>query len=117
VDRYGNPGPAYERCLEKVREDWVVLIHPEGTRTRDGTLGAFKHGAAKLSIEGDRPIVPVKIEGGYAVYPWDRSLPKLFDLRHMRRYELTIRFGKPLLPLGRSVEGLTRELSEAVIHL
>lgn len=61
------------------KEGNFFLIHPEGTRTRDGKLGAFKDGAAKIAIETGLTIIPVAIEGGYEIWPYDRKLPETRD--------------------------------------
>ena len=39
------------------------LVFPEGTRSRDGNLQAFKKGAFVLASQAGVPIVPVAIEG------------------------------------------------------
>lgn len=46
-----------------------VAIFPEGTRTADGALGAFKMGAFRLAIDHGRPIVPVVISGARDLLP------------------------------------------------
>ena len=38
------------------------MIFPEGTRTRDGRLGAFKKGGFHLAIDSGADIVPVAIQ-------------------------------------------------------
>jgi len=40
-----------------------VLIFPEGTRSRDGQLQAFKEGAFRLAVELGCPVVPVAMSG------------------------------------------------------
>ena len=48
VDREGNTIPAMnnaKRCLGSGR---VMIIFPEGARSRDGTMLPFKNGAAQL---------------------------------------------------------------------
>jgi 1-acyl-sn-glycerol-3-phosphate acyltransferase len=42
-------------------------IMPEGTRTRDGRLGAFKRGGFLMAIETGLDILPVVQKGAYAV--------------------------------------------------
>jgi 1-acyl-sn-glycerol-3-phosphate acyltransferase len=42
-----------------------ILIFPEGTRSRDGMLGRFKSGAARLAILANRPLLPVSIQGAF----------------------------------------------------
>jgi glycerol-3-phosphate dehydrogenase (NAD(P)+) len=41
----------------------VVLIFPEGTRTRPGPLGRPKRGVGRLALETGAPVVPVAVNG------------------------------------------------------
>jgi 1-acyl-sn-glycerol-3-phosphate acyltransferase len=54
-----------------------VLIFPEGTRTRDGSVGRFKRGFLMLVEQTGAPVLPVAIEGAHDVWPVGRSLPRL----------------------------------------
>ena len=40
-----------------------VVIFPEGTRIRNGTLGRPKRGAGRLALETGAPIVPIAVTG------------------------------------------------------
>src|SRR5205823_13454145 len=40
-----------------------VLLFPEGTRSPDGEVKAFKDGAFRLSIAKSCPVIPIVIEG------------------------------------------------------
>ena len=40
-----------------------VMFFPEGTRSRDGRLQAFKSGAFRLAIEAGVPILPIAVSG------------------------------------------------------
>ena len=46
-----------------------VLVAPEGTRTKDGTLGPFKKGAFFTAMELGCPIVSMVMAGSYALHP------------------------------------------------
>jgi 1-acyl-sn-glycerol-3-phosphate acyltransferase len=54
----------------------VVMIFPEGERSRDGRVGRFKLGAFRLSASLAVPVLPVTIAGGHAVWPPGRVLPR-----------------------------------------
>ena len=69
VDRVNFHSDTMKCCENKLREKWGLLIHPEGTRSEDGELGAFKKGAAVLAIESGVPIIPAYIHGAYDIFP------------------------------------------------
>lgn len=53
-----------------------VVVFPEGARTPDGTMHAFRRGAFVLAEEFGAPVVPITIDGAYAVMPRWRMLPR-----------------------------------------
>jgi len=70
----------HERALQnlaeaarKIREGKSVMSFPEGTRTVDGTIKAFKKGMFHLALEAGVPIVPITIIGASEIMP-KRSL-------------------------------------------
>jgi len=46
-----------------------LVIFPEGTRSKDGQLGEFKHGSFKLATKSDARIIPVTIKGAHKIMP------------------------------------------------
>lgn len=46
-----------------------IIVYPEGTRTRSGTLGPFKKGAFTMAVAGGLPVLPVTILGSYQAWP------------------------------------------------
>lgn len=52
-----------------------LVIFPEGTRTRDGEIGKFKRGAFEIAREMGLPIIPLRIDGGFEVMPYNRLYP------------------------------------------
>jgi 1-acyl-sn-glycerol-3-phosphate acyltransferase len=52
-----------EQCRDTLRAGLSVMIFPEGTRSRDGTLGAFKDGAFLLAIETGAAVLPIALAG------------------------------------------------------
>ncbi len=55
----------------RLREGISIWIAPEGTRTRDGGIGAFKKGGFYLAKDLGVSVVPVFIEGAAEVMPAD----------------------------------------------
>lgn len=118
VQRGGNTAPAMKRARECLASgEKYLLLHPEGTRTRNGELGEFKQGAAKLSLETGVSIIPVCISGAYEIFPPHRKLPRLFDWKHFCRYPLQIRFGTPVSPSGKTAEEITGEIRKQIISM
>ena len=75
-----------------VREGWSLLVFPEGTRSKDGWLGRFRTGAARLCLEHGIPAVPVAIRGSFAAMPRGRGWPT------KGRLPISVRFGEPIHP-------------------
>jgi len=63
-----------------------ILIFPEGTRTRPGSLGRPKRGVGRLALETGAPVVPVALIGTEAVRKGWRIRPK----------KIRARIGRPL---------------------
>jgi 1-acyl-sn-glycerol-3-phosphate acyltransferase len=56
-------GAALQKARWYLDRGMPVMIFPEGTRSRDGKMGAFKPGAFRLAIEAQVPILPVAVTG------------------------------------------------------
>ena len=52
-------------CNDRLEKRVSVMLFPEGTRTRDGSLGQFKDGAFRLAIEHQAPILPLVVDGTF----------------------------------------------------
>jgi 1-acyl-sn-glycerol-3-phosphate acyltransferase len=58
-----------ENIIEILKSGESVMIFPEGTRTRDGSLGPFKRGSLMAALKSGAPILPVAISGSYRIMP------------------------------------------------
>jgi long-chain acyl-CoA synthetase len=96
VDPDSSLVPAMQAGGFGLRHDKVLVLFPEGERSIDGTVKAFKKGAAILSHHLAAPIVPVAIDGVYQLWPRNRPINWAL-LRPWRRPGVAVRFG-PLLP-------------------
>ena len=70
----------------------LVGLFPEGTRTRDGSLGELKPGFVTLARRGGVPVYPVGIAGTFEALPRSRRLPVPSPGR------VRVVFGEPLSP-------------------
>lgn len=56
-------------ATEKLKDGTRIWIAPEGTRSRDGTLGPFKSGGFRMALETAVRILPIAIDGTRHVLP------------------------------------------------
>ena len=93
--------PSSGAAALKVCETWLdrkmsVMIFPEGTRSLDGEIRAFKDGAFRLAITTGTPILPMAVHG-------TRSALRKHDWR-MGNTNAEVRVLEPI-----STEGMTEE--------
>ena len=113
VDRTGNSIQTLNRGKELLNDGWDILVFPEGTHIENNTtLLPLKDGSAKLSIDTNKPIVPVRITGVAHVKKEKGSffLPP-FNSR------IVVKFGKPIYPKGMSVQKLNETLKNKIEEL
>jgi 1-acyl-sn-glycerol-3-phosphate acyltransferase len=90
---------AASQLTQLIGEGWSLLVFAEGTRSRDGTVGRLRSGAAVLAAEQGLAIVPVHVSGTHAVMPpgrrWARRAPGRFP---GARQPISVRFGPAVDP-------------------
>ena len=59
----------FRQCAEHIQNGSSVVIFPEGTRSRDGELRAFKEGAFLIALQQKTDILPIVIDGSYKALP------------------------------------------------
>jgi 1-acyl-sn-glycerol-3-phosphate acyltransferase len=57
------------KARERIRDGVSILFFPEGTRSEDGRLRAFKKGGFHVASDMGLEILPVSITGSYRVLP------------------------------------------------
>jgi 1-acyl-sn-glycerol-3-phosphate acyltransferase len=113
--RKGRVRQTLDACRRLLAADGNVLIlFPEGTRSTDGRIGAFKGGVGELVAGTTVPVVPCYLDGAHRAWPKGTWLPR------PRRLRLSI--GRPMrfhhLARNRDNSALVaRELESAVRRL
>ena len=80
---------ALKECVKRLKKGEILIMYPEGTRTKDGKLQEFKIGVAKIHLKSETPILPVAIKGNFEIIPVGKVFPKFKKI-------VEIRVGKPL---------------------
>lgn len=90
IDREGVGLAGIKESLRRLKRGEMVVIFPEGTRTRDGAIAPFRPGFTTLAVRSGAAILPVAIEGAFGVWPRWRKFPG--------RGRIRVRYGEPILP-------------------
>ena len=110
IDRFNPDIKALRKIISLMKENNILVIAPEGTRSRTGALIEAKPGVSYLATKLDRPIVPVGITGTE-----DKNI--VSNLKRFRRSHITLTAGQAftLPPLPREnrdevLKGYTDEI-------
>ncbi len=88
----------------------VLIIFPEGTRSRTGEIQPFKPGIGALLTEGEVSVLPCYLEGAFRAWPKGRRLP--------RPHKVRLIVGRACNFAGEAnAEAIARELRRAVERL
>jgi long-chain acyl-CoA synthetase len=88
---------------ESIDRGYSVIVFPEGRRTHDGDPSPFRSGVGMLAEKLDVPVVPLRIDGLFAMKTTGRKIA--------RRGELKVVIGKPLrFSPETPAEEITRQL-------
>jgi 1-acyl-sn-glycerol-3-phosphate acyltransferase len=113
VDRKGAEGgkESISRAVALIRDKgYSFLIFPEGTRSRDGRLQAFRRGGFFLALASGTPIAPVTIRGTFELMPKGQKIARKGTVR--------VTFHEPIAVSGQTVEtmaGLMDQVREAIL--
>ncbi|MGD1090368.1 MAG: lysophospholipid acyltransferase family protein [Bryobacteraceae bacterium] len=100
-------------AAKTIREQGIsVLIFPEGGRSFDGVLKAFKDGAAFVAIKAGVPLVPMTLIGTRAIMA--------MHSKTIRPGKVRLRIGDPIPTLGMTShdrEALTETARQAIVGM
>jgi 1-acyl-sn-glycerol-3-phosphate acyltransferase len=79
-----------EEAVKVLKMGDILIIYPEGTRSRTGEIGEARPGVAKIYLRTQVPILPVGIKGTFELMPPGRGFPEIKRI-------VKINIGKPLV--------------------
>jgi 1-acyl-sn-glycerol-3-phosphate acyltransferase len=111
-----NRGEVDRRALASatwaLESDRVLLISPEGTRSRGRGLGKGKDGMALLAVRTGSPLVPIAVWGQEEVIP---------SLLRLRRARVHVQVGRPFRfdngPSGKIDRAAVRQMTAESMYL
>jgi len=80
---------AIEKAIDYLKKGGILIIYPEGTRTRTGDIQKGKTGVAKIFLKTGKPILPVGIKGTFELLPPGKAFPAIKRI-------IEINVGQPL---------------------
>ena len=114
IDRFNPDIKALRTIISLMEKNNILVIAPEGTRSRTGALIEAKPGVSYLAAKLKRPIVPVAITGTE-----DKTI--LGNLKKLRRSHITLTAGIPFtlppLPKENRDEVLKSYTDEIMCHI
>lgn len=111
LNRFEADYSALRHMLERMKQGGLMVIAPEGTRSKTETLQEGKMGAAFLASKSGYPVVPVALTG-----TGDRHV--LENLKHFRRTKITVTIAEPFyiaLPTGKEREEAMRQATDKIM--
>jgi 1-acyl-sn-glycerol-3-phosphate acyltransferase len=88
IDRDTTDFKAMNKAIDSIHAGSILLLAPEGTRSKDGILRQARHGVTLLAARTGAPVIPLGHTGGEQF--WD-------NLKAFKRTPVSIRVGEPLI--------------------
>lgn len=108
VDVHGDPMVAADAARQALERGEVIGIHPEGTISPSFVPRRAKSGTIRLADATGATIIPAAIWGS------QRLLTKWRPARPERHVTISVRYGPPFAPTGRTAMARTRELMDRI---
>ena len=116
LDNQGIGFEGIKETIRRLKNGEMVLMFPEGTRTRDGKISPLKDGFLTLAIRGKAAILPVAISGAYETWPRFLRFPGPGRLKVLYGESISYETAKETPPdeLHRTVEAQLHEMFEKI---
>lgn len=103
---------AVKEAIRRLRQGRIVLMFPEGTRTRDGSILPLQPGVVLIAQRAGVPILPAVIDGAFEAWPRRRLLPSPHPIRVIYGRPVVVNSGQDV-----TAEEVTQKLHEQMIQL
>ena len=104
IDRGVVDREAFRLAYAALAKDKILIMAPEGTRSKDGCLLPGKPGVTALALRGDTPLFPAVMYGHENFWQ---------NLKRLRRTQVNVSVGKPFR-IDPQQASLARESRQAV---
>jgi 1-acyl-sn-glycerol-3-phosphate acyltransferase len=111
LNRFEADYSAFRQILERMKQGGLLVIAPEGTRSKTEALQEAKMGVAFLASKSGYPVMPVAVTGTE-----DRGI--LENLKHFRRSKITATAAELMyveIPRGKGREEAMREVTDEIM--
>jgi len=111
LNRFDADYSAFRQILERMKQGGLLVIAPEGTRSKTEALQEGKMGVAFLASKSGYPVLPVAVTGNE-----DRRI--IENMKHFRRSKITATAADLLhidIPKGRGREEAMREATDEIM--
>lgn len=111
LNRFEADFSALREILARMEQGGLLVIAPEGTRSKTEAMQEAKLGVAFLASKSGFPVIPVAVAGTE-----DRNV--IENLKRFRRTKIVVRVGKPFnieIPKGRGREQAMREATDEIM--
>lgn len=88
IDREAGGKEALKTAISYLKNNKIIGVYPEGTRTLTGKLQRGKTGAARLALGAKVPILPIGLIGTFEILPKGKKIPIL--------KKAVVNIGKPI---------------------
>lgn len=111
LNRFETDFHALREMLKRMKEGGMLVIAPEGTRSKTGALQPGKAGVSYLAAKSGYPVLPVALTGTEDRYVVEQ-------LKHFRRIHITATAGKLMtleMPQGKNREQILADQTEEIM--
>src|SRR3954453_302968 len=86
---------SFDLAAERIRKGNTIVVFPEEGRSRNREMRPFQRGGFLLALKSELPILPMAIDGTYAVFR--------VGAKRITPATVTLKVGEPIATAGRSV--------------